>query len=112
MARAGRGDFDYQAEINVLRLAEDRELNAMSVSKVVIDTGATESVAGVRSMAQLIDSAMFPYDIELEPRPRFKFGNGEYQRAISRCMVCTNALTFQCLCVARSLVKTCRKKRR
>ena len=79
-------------EVNVLSLADETISGNMSMSKVVIDTGATESVSGIRAMARLIDSLWFPYDITIDQRPRFRFGNGEYQRATSHCMLTTAAL--------------------
>ena len=79
-------------EVNVLSLADETISGNMSMSKVVIDAGATESVSGVRAMARLIDSLWFPYDITIDQRPRFRFGNGEYQRATSHCTLTTAAL--------------------
>ena len=88
-------DFGHEYdmyEVNVLTLGDETITGNMSMSKVVIDTGATESVSGVRAMARLIDSLWFPYDITIDQRPRFRFGNGEYQRATSHCMLTTAAL--------------------
>ena len=75
-----------------MSLAEDTNLGELSLTKAIIDTGATESVAGIRSMSRLIDSGHFLYDISLDTRPRFRFGNGEHQRAVSKCHVTTNAM--------------------
>ena len=49
-------------EVNVLTLGDETITGNMSMSKVVIDSGATESVSGVRAMARLIESLWFPYD--------------------------------------------------
>ena len=72
-------------EVNVMSLAEDTRLGELSLTKAIIDSGATESVSGIRSMSKLIDSGHFLYDITLDNRPRFRFGNGEHQRAVSKC---------------------------
>ena len=79
-------------EVNVMSLAEDTRLGELSLTKAIIDSGATESVSGIRSMSKLIDSGHFLYDITLDNRPRFRFGNGEHQRAVSKCHVTTNAM--------------------
>ena len=42
-------------------------------------------------MSRLIDSGHF-LDISLDTRPRFRFGNGEHQRAVSKCHVTTSAM--------------------
>ena len=62
--------------------------------KVILDTGATESVAGVASMARLLDSAGMDtrYRVMLSDRPRFKSGNGLTQQATSRIDVETTAM--------------------
>ena len=52
-------------EVNVMSLAEDTRLGELSLTKAIIDTGATESVSGIRSMSKLIDSGHFLYDITL-----------------------------------------------
>eukprot|EP00435_Cladocopium_sp_Y103_P029947 s1363_g7.t1 len=75
---------NYVPEINVLSLQESEELQLISSEKVVIDTGATESVAGVAAMARLVDSGRFSYHVMLDDRPRFRFGNGQTQRAVSK----------------------------
>ena len=44
-----------------MSLAEDTNLGELSLTKAIIDAGATESVAGIRSMSRLIDSGHFLY---------------------------------------------------
>ena len=70
-------------------MADDHTIEDLEVSKVIVDTGATESVAGVRAMARVLDAHQMPYDIDLFDRPRFRFGNGEHQRAISKISLST-----------------------
>ena len=85
-------DYDpeyWYPEVNVLSMAEDHTIEDLEVSKVIVDTGATESVAGVRAMARVLDAHQMPYDIDLYDRPRFRFGNGEHQRAISKISLST-----------------------
>ena len=84
--------MDYIPDINVLSLFENEELYAQGVAKAVLDTGATESVAGVESMARVLDSCPMLYHIQLEDRPRFRFGNGENQRAVSKIYLYTPAI--------------------
>ena len=40
-------------------------------------------------MARVLDAHQMPYDIDLFDRPRFRFGNGEHQRAISKISLST-----------------------
>ena len=48
---------DYmEKSINVMSLEEDTSVNTQNVFKVIVDTGATESVCGVNSMARMMDS--------------------------------------------------------
>lgn len=67
---------NYVPGINLLSLQEGEELQSIASEKVVIDTGATESVAGVASMSRLVDGGRFQYSVLLDDRPRFRFGNG------------------------------------
>ena len=87
---------DYEAEwvpdIYVLSLTDRDDFDNMSCSRVIIDTGATESVAGIRAMARLLDTCNFLYNVELGDRPRFRFGNGESLRAVSKVVLYTPAL--------------------
>ena len=84
-------DLDY---VNVLSLTTDAEAYSLGTAKVILDTGATESVAGVASMARLLDNAGVEtqYRVALSDRPRFKFGNGMTQQATSRIDIQTNAM--------------------
>ena len=83
-------DLDY---VNVLSLQDDDGLSSVQDAKVIIDTGATESVAGVTCMARLLDRIGSNYKVNLADRPRFKFGNGQVQQATSRVDICTKALS-------------------
>ena len=83
-------DLEY---VNVMSLQDDDNPESLSLSKVIIDTGATESVCGVASMAKLLDSMeASEYHVALDDRPYFKFGNGHSQRATSRVDLKTKAL--------------------
>eukprot|EP00913_Durusdinium_trenchii_P002589 g2396.t1 len=84
--------MDYTHDVNVLSLFENEELYAQGVAKAVLDTGPTESVAGVESMARVLDSCPMLYHIQLEDRPRFRFGNGDNQRAVSKIYLYTPAI--------------------
>lgn len=65
----------------------------MNALKAIIDTGATESVCGVTSMARMLDSYEIPtYHVVLHDRPMFRFGNGQTQQATSRLDIETKAL--------------------
>ena len=79
--------------INVLSLEEDWHPSQINPAKVIVDTGATESVAGISSVARLLDSSPnLEYKVELADRPVFRFGNGLSQRAVSRLDVRTEAM--------------------
>ena len=82
---------EYQ-DVNVLSLATDEEAFTRGAAKVIVDTGATESVAGISSMARLLDSAApgLHYEVNLVDRPCFRFGNGLSQQATSRIDLFTN----------------------
>ena len=80
-------------EINVLSLVENEDLDTMATSWVVLDTGATESVARVNSMTRIMQTYDDrDYRITLHERPTFRFGNGMTQRAISRIHLKSKAL--------------------
>ena len=73
--------------------ATDNATFAMNALKAIIDTGATESVCGVTSMARMLDSYEIPtYHVVLHDRPMFRFGNGQTQQATSRLDIETKAL--------------------
>ena len=79
-------------EVNVMSLDNDNATTSLNPFKVVVDTGATESVCGVTSMARLLDSMDHPeYSVVLHDRPLFRFGNGLSQQATSRLDVHTPA---------------------
>ena len=71
---------------------DDDGLQTVQDAKVIIDTGATESVAGVTCMARLLDRIKSNYKVCLSDRPKFKFGNGMVQQATSRVDIFTKAL--------------------
>ena len=78
--------------VNVMSLQEDNAAYSMHSLKVIIDTGATESVCGV-TMARMMDSYEAPeYHGVLDDRPNFRFGNGHSQQATSRLDLKTKAL--------------------
>lgn len=58
-------DLDY---VNVLSLQDDDGLQTVQDAKVIIDTGATESVAGVTCMARLLDRIKSNYKVCLTGR--------------------------------------------
>ena len=91
----GKGSSYYMDinlhEINVLALA-DQEIGWNSPFKALIDTGATESVAGVGSMSRFLDAAGCTYKVALGDQPQFRFGDGQSLRATSRVDVQTPAL--------------------
>ena len=78
--------FQDFPEINVLSMEDDSEALALGTAKAIIDTGATESVAGIQAMARLLDSSSgrLSHSVVLMDRPSFRFGNGMSQRATSR----------------------------
>jgi hypothetical protein len=53
-------DDDGQVKFNVMSLQQDNATFAMNALKAIIDTGATESVCGVTSMARMLDSYEIP----------------------------------------------------
>lgn len=54
-------DDDGQVKfVNVMSLQQDNATFAMNALKAIIDTGATESVCGVTSMARMLDSYEIP----------------------------------------------------
>ena len=84
---------NYLPDINVLSLeGADNEFYRMAPQKVLLDTGATESVAGVAAMQRLIEANQFTYSIILDQRPQFKFGNGASQRAVSKIHIYSPAI--------------------
>ena len=87
-------NFDEElGYINVLSLEEDWQPTQINPAKVIVDTGATESVAGIASVARLLDtSPEMEYKVELSDRPVFRFGNGLSQRAVSRLDLRTKAM--------------------
>ena len=88
-------EYEYEhaiPDINVLSMFDNNELAVIGTAYVVLDTGATESVAGVSSMSRMIATSDFEYTIALDDRPKFRFGNGECQRAVSKITVWSAAL--------------------
>lgn len=79
-------------EIYVLSKEDCNELQTIGTTKVVLDTGATESVSGVKSAARLLDEGNLNYKICLRDRPTFRFGNSQSQQAVSKMALSTPAL--------------------
>lgn len=71
-------EAEWIPEVYVMSLFDRTDLESLDTSKVVIDTGATESVAGIRMMSKVLDSNLFVYEVNIAERPRFKFGNGDW----------------------------------
>ena len=92
------GDYSYnyfinipQVDVYVLSL-ENQEVSWNAPQKALVDTGATENVAGVASMSRLLDTKLFEYQVVMGDRPTFRFGNGLCLRATSRVDLTTAAL--------------------
>eukprot|EP00435_Cladocopium_sp_Y103_P016634 s3724_g4.t1 len=84
---------DYNIpNVNVLSLQDSEYFHSMPSQKVILDTGATESVAGVAAMSRLVEQQGISYHVTLNDRPSFKFGNGQCQRAVSRIHMVTSAM--------------------
>ena len=86
-------DYMWCGFINVLTISNT--LFALSTevegAEVVIDTGATETAGGVQSEGALLECGL-THMVSLADRPWFKFGDGEWARAVSRVDVNTPAL--------------------
>ena len=82
-------DYDM-SHVYVLSTVDENHVQSMAIEKAILDTGATESVAGVAMMARLIDNGLMEYTIRLDDRP--SFGNGQTQRAVSKLELMTPAL--------------------
>ena len=78
-------------DVYVLSL-ENQEVSWSAPQKALVDTGATENVAGVASMSRLIDTGLFEYRVEMGDRPTFRFGDGLSLKATSRVDLVTPAL--------------------
>eukprot|EP00435_Cladocopium_sp_Y103_P014653 s1726_g3.t1 len=86
-------DDGDQKFVNVMSLQSDNATFSIHALKAIIDTGATESVCGVTSMARMLDFYDNPvYHVVLHDRPMFRFGNGQTQQATSRLDIETKAL--------------------
>ena len=78
-------------DVYVLSL-ENQEVSWRSPQKALVDTGATENVAGVASISRLLDMSGFPYKVVMNDRPTFRFGDGLSLKATSRVDLTTKAL--------------------
>lgn len=78
-------------DVYVLSL-ENQEVSWRSPQKALVDTGATENVAGIASMSRLLDSSGFQYNVVMNDRPTFRFGDGLTLKATSRVDLTTTAL--------------------
>ena len=63
-------------------------------SEVIVDTGATESACGIETMERFLEATKFRYQVLLEDRPVFRFGNGRTMQATSRVDIITAARTL------------------
>ena len=92
----GKGKGSYYMDVNLHEINVlahvDQEIGWNSPSKALIDTGATESVAGVASMSRFLDASKCSYQVALGDQPAFRFGDGQSLRATSRIDVQTPAL--------------------
>jgi len=84
-------DYDM-SHVYVLSTVDENHDQSIAIGKAILDTGATESVAGVAMVARLIDNGLMEYTIRLDDRPSFGFGNGQTQRAVSKLELMTPAL--------------------
>eukprot|EP00438_Fugacium_kawagutii_P018226 Skav218341 [mRNA] locus=scaffold755:624672:632918:- [translate_table: standard] len=83
---------DYEGGIYVMSLEEYEGFRTFPTQRVILDTGATESVAGVATMARVVNEGRFAYTVSLDDRPNFRFGNGMSQRAVSKIEILTPSL--------------------
>ena len=58
----------------------------------VLDTGATENAAGVRTLQHLLQSGIQLKRVDLRDRPTFRFGDGLSLRSTSRVDLCDTSL--------------------
>ena len=85
--------YDYDVHANVLTVEWDElTSNGRSLSRAIIDTGATENAVGVDSLHDLVMSCGFNYTVCNEDLPKFRFGNGQRDQALSRVDLVDTAL--------------------
>ena len=80
---------DPDATILVLSVGD---LAVVGPTQVIVDTGATESACGIRSMDKLLRALQCPFEVSLAERPSFRFGDGRSLKAVSKVTFATNAL--------------------
>ena len=56
-------DYDM-SHVYVLSTVDENQVQSMAIEKAILDTGATESVAGVALMARLIDNGLMEYTLD------------------------------------------------
>ena len=76
---------NFYADICTLTLLWNEDARARnSYTRIVIDTGASESAVGANSLSKLLHHGNFEYDVCMDDRPVFRFGNGHKMQAMSR----------------------------
>ena len=68
----------WQSPANILMANVDRG------NRVIVDSGASENAVGIQSLQKLVEDSGVSYEIEVNDRPVFKFGNGQQLQALSR----------------------------
>ena len=81
----GKGRGSFYSDICTLTVLWNEDARARnSYSRVVIDTGASESAVGASSLDKLLSQGKFAYEVSTDDRPVFRFGNGLRMQALSR----------------------------
>eukprot|EP00435_Cladocopium_sp_Y103_P028184 s2397_g7.t1 len=85
---------NFYADVCTLTLMWNEDARARnSFTRIVVDTGASESAVGADSLAKLLYYyGKFQYDINMDDRPIFRFGNGLKMQAMSRVDIKNTAL--------------------
>ena len=75
----------FYSDICTLTVMWNKDAEArQTYTRVVIDTGASESAVGSSSLSKLLDYGRFEYSVHVDDRPIFRFGNGMKMQAMSR----------------------------
>ncbi|CAE6969531.1 SLC6A5 [Symbiodinium natans] len=89
--KAKKGKGGYKAHyttgnfmLQSLSILHSGDFGKHECPKFVLDTGATENAAGVRTIQALVDHMKVEPQIDLADRPTFKFGDGLVLQAKSR----------------------------
>ena len=76
---------NFYADVCTLTLMWNEDAKARnSFTRIVVDTGASESAVGADSLSKLLYYGNFHYDVCMDDRPVFRFGNGLKMQAMSR----------------------------